>query len=357
MKAMILPSVCVPDCGSPILLARQLAALFRLEGIDTAVCADRKSRFTDVSFFDTPSVASLRRHGSPSTTVEEYLRSHNGLSASYLKRDLRKIEAAAEEFQPDLLIEIERPAAIAAAASYGLPVFSVVSSASFRNRSFKADTLNGLNAFLDQQDMEQVLHLRELYRYSQCFAFGPAEFLSRFHGYEVSCFGISAVTPVEKPADRTLSILFTETGIPSRKMRQIVESAFRGAPYDVYIYDSSFKPGRIDNLHFQNSVKTMAVNGSKTCIHDGCDALTQYCIALGIPQIIIHDDSFQRAWNAACLKRSRAGLAIHESELTMEKMYETFRQIMADDRYFLQAKRLQQEVLERGDLANIIAYM
>ncbi len=356
MKVMILPSVCVPECGSAILLARQLAAMFRLAGYDTAVCADRNSKFSDIAFYESPSPSSLRR-SSPGTTIEEYLRSRNGLSVRYLKKDFSRIEYAIEEWEPDLLVEIERPAAIAAAVIHGLAVFSIVSSSSFRNRDFRADTLNGLNSFLDSLGMEQVLHLRELYRFSQCFAFGPAEFLSRFRGYNVACFGMSSIKPVEKPADRTLSIMITESGIPARKLKPMIESAFRGAPYDVYIYSSSFHPGKIDNLHFLNVSRTIALNGSKTCIHDGSDALTQYCTALGIPQIILHDDSCQRAWNAACVKRSGAGLVIHEDDLTMEKLYETFRRIMADDRFFLQAERLQAEVFGRGDLSSILAYI
>ena len=356
MKVLILPSVCVPGCGSPVLIARQLAAMMRLSGTDTGVCADRKSRFSDIAFFESPATASLRR-GRPGTTIEEYLYGRHGLSVSFLRKDLKAITQAIAEYNPDLLIEIERPAASVAAVLSGLPVFSVVSAAAFRNRNFRADTLNGLNTFLNENGLEQVLHLRELYRYSQCFAFGPQEFLPVFRGYRVASFGVSAITPVNLSQDKALSIAFTETGIPARRMRQIITDAFRGAPYDVYIYDSSQHPGKTDNLHFQNLQRTEFINGSRVCIHDGCDALTQYCAALGIPQIILYDDSYQRSWNAACLQRSGAGLAIHEEELCMERLYEVYRQILSDSRFFTEAKRLQDNVLERGDTTNMLAYI
>ena len=356
MKVMIFPSVCVPDCGSAVLIARQLAAMFRLQGIDTGICADRKSRFSDIAFFESPSTASLRR-GSTGTTAEEYLRGRNALSASYLKKDYHAVSRAIHEYNPDFLIEIERPAAIAAAAEYGLPVFSIVSGGAFRFRSFKADILNGLNSFLNELGLEQVLHLRELYRYTQCFAFGADEFLPPFPGYRVASFGVSAIAPVIGPQDRALSIAFTETGISARRMRQIISEAFLGAPYDVYIYDSSQHPGKNGNLHFQNLQRTITINGSRLCIHDGSDALTQYCNALGIPQIILYDDSYQRSWNAVCLERSGVGIAVHESELSMERMYEAYRQILADSRYFDEARRIQENVLERGDAVNMLAYL
>ena len=356
MKVLIVPSVCVPDCGSPVLIARQLAAMFRLSGFDTGICADRKSRFSDIAFFESPSVPMLRK-GRTGTTIEEYQYGRHALSVSFLRKDFRAVTTAIEEYNPDLLIEIERPAASAAAVTAGLPVFSVVSAAAFRNRNFKADTLNGLNTFLNENGLEQVLHLRELYRYAQCFAFGPEEFLPVFRGYRTASFGVSAITPVSLSQDKPLSIAFTETGIPARRMRQIISDAFLGAPYDVYIYDSTLHPGKTGNLHFQNLQRTVTINGSRVCIHDGSDALTQYCAALGIPQIILHDDSWQRSWNASCLQRSGAGLTLHEEELCMERLYELYRQILADSSFFAEAKRLQENVLERGDSANMLAYI
>ena len=353
---MILPSLAVSDCGSAVLIARQIAAMLKTEGIDTGICADRKSKFSGIAFFEAPSPASLRL-GRTGTTAEEYLRGRNVLSASYLNKDYRAVCKAIEEYSPDLLIEIERPSAIAAAAVYELPVFSVVSGGTFRFRSFRADTLNGLNAFLNDLGLEQVLHLRELYRFSQCFAFGPAEFLPPFPGVRTASFGISAIAPVSMPHDRALSIAFCETGISARRMRQIISDAFQGAPYDVFIHDSTQHPGKNGNLHFQNLQRTNTINGSRVCVHDGSDALTQYCAALGIPQIILYDDSYQRAWNAACLQRSGAGLIMHEGELCMERLYELYRQILADSRFFEEAKRLQEDVYDRGDAANMLAYM
>ncbi len=353
---MILPSVCVPDCGAAILYARQLCAFFQMCGMNAAVCCDRRSHVTGAGFYESPS-PSLRLRKANGTTFEDYHYSHNVLTASYLKQDLKQIEKAFSEYEPDLLIEIERPAALIAAARSGIPVFSIVSPSAFRNRDFRASTLNGLNVFLRSAGMEQVIHLRDLYQIAECFAFGPQSFLPSFHGYPVSSFGLSCVMPPETPPDRTLSMMFTEYRIPARKMKQIITEAFRGAPYEVFIYDSRQTPGKTDNLRFQNTVRTITMNGSRTCIHDGTDVLTQYCTALGIPQIIIHDDSYQRSWNAACLRRSGAGLTVPEAELSMERLYEAYRQVLADDRYAENALRLKENILERGDIRNMLAYI
>ena len=72
---MILPSLAVSDCGSAVLIARQIAAMLKTEGIDTGICADRKSKFSGIAFFEAPSPASLRL-GRTGTTAEEYLRGY-----------------------------------------------------------------------------------------------------------------------------------------------------------------------------------------------------------------------------------------------------------------------------------------
>lgn len=353
---MILPSLCISDTGSCVLLGRNLASLFRMEGIDTAVCTDPGSRFFDVSFY--PSVSPPRFHqGSPGTTPEEYHAYYRSISASVLKKDFKRIQEAIEEWEPDLLIELERPAAIAAAKHLSLPVLSIVSASMFRNRNFKPDILKGLNRFLNNADMEQVLHLRELYDYTQCFAFGPAGFLPRFGDYEVTAFGTSCIPPADTAITKELSILFTESRRSDRSLRQMIIDAFLGAPYEVYAASSGFHPGKQSNIRFQNNVRLSSLNGSRIVIHDGCDAVTQYCTAMGVMQIIVYDDSCQRSWNAACLKRSGAGLTIPESLLSMETMYETYRRILADDSFRINAQQLRTEVLEKGDLSSILPHL
>ena len=357
MKIMILPSACVPDSGSPVMIARSLAAMFRMENIETAVCADRRSRFSDVSFFASPAPSSFHRRISCGTTIEEYLKAHGAFSASFLTHDYEAIRLAIEDYMPDLLIEIERPAAIAAGVTYGLPVFNIVSTGAFRNRDFKVDDINGLNEFLSNQNLNQVLRFRELYAHSRCFAFGPSGFRSFVRSYKVTSFGSSAIAPLDSGRDTRLSIVLNDTTLSFRKRRQTVTDAFLGAPYEVFVYAKGLRQGRNGNLRFQNLLRFNSLIGSRAVIHDGTDAVTQYCISLGIPEVIVHDDSWQRAWNAACLKRSGAGICVHEDVFSLSSLYESFRQVVSDDRYLLAAENLREEVRALGDLSMILPHV
>lgn len=337
------------------MIARNLTALFHLQGYEVAICADKKSRFSDIAFYEAPSpIPSRRIRNRYGTTPEEYFEDHGAFSSTYLMRDSKAITNAIRSFHPDRIFEIERPAAIVAAVQEKTPIFSIVSPPAFRNREFRVSSLNGLNEFLTKSGMEQVLRFRELYRFSSCIAFGPSDYQSFPPEYKVSQFGMSCIEPLPQAADSKLSIVISESGLSARKNRQIVEAAFLGAPYEVYIHGRRMKQGRQGNLHFLQPSRHTSVNGSRICIHDGSDAITQYCYACGVPQVIVHDNSWQRSWNAAGLRRTGAGLALEERQLSMEHLYETFRMVAADDSFAENAQHYKQIVQEEQDLTAII---
>jgi UDP:flavonoid glycosyltransferase YjiC (YdhE family) len=140
-------------------------------------------------------------------------------------------------------------------------------------------------------------------------------------------------------------------------LKKTIRNAFQGAPYEVTASLPKIRSGRSQNIRFQSRIQLGTINGSRACIHDGTDAITQYCIALGIPQIILHDSSYIRQWNAAKLRHAGIGLAIDESELTMERLYETYRILCADDSYFLAAAALRKEAGMDGDLSSLLDYI
>lgn len=340
------------------MIARNLAALFHMEGYETAVCADQKSRFADTSFYITPAPSSLRRIRSRSgATIEEYMDSHGAFSSSWLKKDYQYVLDAISDFRPDVLFEIERPSAITAGRTCRLPVFSVVSPGTFRNRDFPPEKLNGLNEFLSRIDQVQVLRYQDLYQSTVCISFGPKEFLSFPPAFKVLRYGMSCIAPMAYEPEEKLSIVFSEASVSSRKRRQIIEDSFLGAPYEIYVLAKGMKQGKKENLHYQNPSRYAPLAGSRICIHDGTDAVTQYCTALGIPQLILHDDSWQRSWNAACLRRSGAGLTLEEPSLSMEQLYETYRTIVSDDAFRTNAQRLREEAFLAGDITAIIRFL
>jgi len=354
VKILILPSLCTPESGSAVLTARNLADLFRIEGIPCAVCSDPASSFHGVSFYSAPRpVYSL--YGGTGRSYEEYMKACGALNHTYLSSDYQAVSEAVRKFEPDLLIEISRPAAHAVAAESDIPLFSVVSVSEYRNQIFDASLLNGLNEFLSEHHLEQVLRLNALSRMSSLrLAFGPDLFQPFSASESIVRFGMPCIEPLPCRIENRLSIVFAESEQAPFQIRRIIRDAFLGAPYEVSVFLRDSQMKRKQNIRPVNRFRLSSVNGSRVCIHDGTDALTQYAIALGIPQIIIHDSSYMRQWNAAALRHSGAGLAIPETELTMERLYETYRQVCADDLFTENARRLKKEADALGDLSGLM---
>ena len=66
------------------MIARNLTGLFHLQGFEVAICADRKSRFSDIAFYESPSPIPTRRIRSRyGTTPEEYFEDHGAFSTSF----------------------------------------------------------------------------------------------------------------------------------------------------------------------------------------------------------------------------------------------------------------------------------
>lgn len=284
--------------------------------------------------------------------------SHGALDLSYLRRDYRAITDAIGKYEPDLLIEISRPAAAAAAMETGVPLFSVISAPEHRGFTFSASVMNGMNQFLSEHHIPQVLRLHEVTASSTLrIAFGPAQFQPFPETSGIVRFGMSAIAPLPRKSGNRLSIVISESSLSSASLKKTICDAFSGAPYEVMASIPKTRAGRSRNIRFQSRILLSTINGSRACIHDGTDAITQYCIALGIPQIVIHDNTYMRQWNAVKVRHTGAGLAIPESGLTMERLYETYRTLCADDSFFLAAAQLRREADLDGDLSGLLDFI
>ena len=351
MNILILPSLCIPSLGSEVLFSRNLADLFQMESIRAAICADEKSSFRGISFYPAkaPGSFSKEHYG---RSYEEYQKACGALGFTYLKQDYDAICSAAERFEADLLIEISRPAAFAAGKARGIPVCSVISAPMFREAAFPYPILSGLNEFLRSKDMEQVVRLNDLFRQSEArICLGPQSFQPIPPPYFPFRFGFPAILPLSPAKTSRLSIVFGEPSLSTQKTRKIICAAFQGAPYEVHAYMRNTPMERRDNIRFQNRFLLSALNGSSVCIHDGNETIMLYCLALGIPQVIVHDGSYQRSWNAACGRRAGIGRSLAEENFSMERLYETYRAVLACDDYEIRSRALRDETMRLGDLS------
>ena len=85
--------------------------------------------------------------------------------------------------------------------------------------------------------------------------------------------------------------------------------------------------------------------------------MTNLCAACGVPSLAVTDNSCERNFNAVMLRKTKTGLYIYEEEFSMITLYETFRKLMADDRYKENARELRIETCSLGDIRELLKYL
>ena len=339
--------------GSAVLTARNLAELFEMESIRCAVCADEASSFRGVSFYPAKAPLSFERKR-PGRSYEDFLKQCGVLSPRYLNQEYEAIRKAIERFEPDLIIELGRPAVFAPAKEYSIPVVSVISAPMFRETPVSSSVLNSFNEYQRAHQMEQVLRISDLFRLSRArICFGPESIQPFPSSADVTRLGFSSITPLSDEKKIRLSIVLCESALIGAKMKRMIIETWGKAPYLVHAYMRNARMERRDNIRFSGRFHLSLLNGSEVCIHDGSEAIMLYCIALGIPQIILYDSSCERSWNAAGVRRSQIGLSIPEEELSLARLYETYRSICALDTFAEKTLALREEAIRLGDLGKL----
>lgn len=335
MNILIAPAVFTHEYSSMALLSRQLIPALKQAGHQVSVCAPMPLS-EEASFFPSPYCREpfhlfTLDYG---RSAEEYLYAAGMLRKGFLREDLKYLEQALQKTEPDLVLNLGRPAMQILAEKKQIPVWSAVHSSLYRTRPFPRECLDDLNAILKDLKLDQVLHLSDLYAHSaKRIAFGPVQ-MQPFSD-DSNLIRCGAVLPAQESVQfsKKLCIYFTETHTSAHKLHRIIREAFLGAPYEVYVWYPGCRPSKEENLHMLSELRQQNLAGSFVLIHDGTSFLFNTAMALGIPQAIISDGSYERSWNAAAGHRYGFAQVLQEDELAIGTLYETYRIVCSDDRY------------------------
>ena len=360
MKILITPPATRREDAASRILVQNMIDLFRQNGHAVSVCAPEDSRYRNTELFPAarPKVSFFhRRSEGVGKTYEEYLYSVGALDREYLTNDTETIRKAIAAFQPDLMIDAGRAAALIASRLDNIRIFTIVSAPMIRTRRFPAECINGLNEVLSSYRLEQVLQMRSLLETaSRRIAFSPPAVQPFPDDFPVTRIG--SMTPYPEtaaPTDKVV-ILLHESSYKPKQLRRMITEAFLGAPYPVEAWYPDCLTAKEKNLHFLPAMNYQTVKDASVCIHDGSDALFNACLSAGVPQLIINNGSWQKNWNAYAAERLGTGLALAEDNLAMESLYENYRRLVADDYYRRQARFLADQTAALGSLEDIMQY-
>jgi UDP:flavonoid glycosyltransferase YjiC (YdhE family) len=77
----------------------------------------------------------------------------------------------------------------------------------------------------------------------------------------------------------------------------------------------------------------------------------------GIPQLLIYSRDCLRITNALAAERSGIGIGIDENDLTMSTLYENYRVLLSNDRYYERNQAIADQCNADLDLSEIIKYL
>lgn len=359
MRILLVPSAAESALSTGALAAQNIADLAARDGHSAGICAPAAMGFRGASLYPAEMPLSgfhpFRRRRDPGRTHEEYLYAAGALDHDYLKADIEAVSHAIQEFKPELILELGRPAALISARRAGVPCWSFVHAAMYRSRPFPRECLSQLNDVLSEYGLEQVLRVSDLYRTAALrITFSPAAIQPFADLSGITRFGCMSLFPAFRQVKRHITICLSRSRIAPQKLKRMVSDAWRGAPYEVYAYIRGVGTSAEGNLHFHAAPKMQVIEGSEACIHDGCEYVFNQCLCLGIPQMLITDGTYRSSWNANAAVRLGIGVTLNAELVTMASLYEGYRRLLSDDGYRTRADLIARQACALGDLSEFM---
>ncbi len=359
MKILITPFITNPQSSTQYYIALNLAYLFVTQGHTVAISADKANNFHHVSLYPAPKPPkNIFQQTKTKRTYEEWMYANGATSEKYLTDDYDCLAQCIKKFQPDLIITLDRLASIMLARKKNIRIWSIVHSDMYKASIFPPKCIQSLNKVLANHNLEQEFNLKSLHKYCERrIGFGPIEVQPFSPKDDITRIGVTSIYPPHTIRTNRVCVFFQDVHGKPKALRRMIQQAFQGAPYSVYAWYKGCKPEAIENIHFLQATKAELLPGSIACIHDGNDYFTNQCLARGIQQLIVTNHDFIRNSNAMAAERNKFGLAIYENELTMSRLYEQYRLLLSDDKYYYYTQAMKKITLDEGDLSKLLTYL
>lgn len=358
MKILIAPLITKQRADAAYHITRTMCDLFTQRQHALAISASKRNSIATASLYEAAEPKPPRFVRREQYSYEEWLYAHGAVSREYLETDLECMNEAIDKFRPDLIIVMDRIAAVIAARLHHIPCITIVNTSMYRSFSFPLRILQPLNQLLSDVGLEQIFRISELYDYCTDRAvFGAIQIQPTPPETDVRRFGsVSFITPLPQIA-RDVYISFSSVRKKSTALRKMIIDAFQGAPYQVYAAVMDLEAEKVENIHFLAFHRDDLLRSAAVCIHDGNDYICDLCCQNAIPQLIITDHNYGRTSNALAARRYGFGLMADENDLSMATLYENYRKLVASEHYQENAAKIRDEVISLGDFEDFYRFI
>ncbi len=358
------------ETAGPVSRCRLLAEAFKEKGIKVASCMAEDVNFRrihgvknyapDVPMpLGLPSVIAKRsfplaqKLGLTSRVAvhsfDKVLQITGNLSYSYLRKSVARIEAAIDEFRPDLVYSEFSIPAIIAAKHKGVRLAATVSYPTQYEYANEPRYAKGLNRLLKELSMETLPSALKLFELADLRFCPSIAALEPFDKEKVVFCGTLNRPVTEKKTRKRILVYMGNGSIPAAKCAEVLKEAFAETRYEIYFATSYLEEKTDGKLHiaarwdFASMLDETVLfinHGGQNSMMDG--------LVHGVPQIVIPGKVFERRYNAAKLKENGAGIVLSEENFVPDKLFDLALKVITSRKMRRNAEKLGKELLKAG---------
>ena len=387
MKILVVPMAAMAETAGPSSRCRQLVEGFRLAGIDVATCRAEDVNYKSIDgvqnyFLDIPMPMGLPKPIATRTfpiaqklgitskktvnSFDQVLRFTGNLDYKYLKKSVESVRNAIQEYNPDIVYSEFNISAIVAAKKEGIPLYTTVSYPTQHEYAHDSRLTGGLNHLLDKMRLPRVYSALQLFDWAEkrfCPSIRELEPIEELKGEEDSicyCGTFKAADDISSRkidvSSRDKILVYMGNGtVSATKTLSVIQAAFAGSKYEVYLATSYLPEETIDNIHiaprwdFSKLLDEAAIyinHGGQNSIVDG--------LLHGVPQIMVPGKVFERKYNAESVADADAGIVIDFRYFDAVHVKNAFEEITSSDTMSDSSRNLGDLLRNAGGITNII---
>ena len=378
MKILIVPMAAMAETFGPSSRCRLLAEGFTAAGLEVATC-----RAEDVNYkpfegianyhLDVPMPMGLpspiakrmfpiaQRIGITSRkkidSFDQVLFMTGNLDYEYIKKSVASVRKAIREYHPDIVYSEFNISAMIASRKEDVPLYCTVSYPTQHQYANRPDLARGLNRYLKEEGLscvDSALQLFDLAHRSFCPSIPELEPIKKDN--VVFCGTLKKKEKRAFVENRDKIVVYMGNGtISAKKIKKVIEEAFKESMYDVYIASSYLEKEDAGNIHIAprwdfNELLDESVlfinHGGQNSMVDG--------LIHGVPQIVIPGNVFERRYNANCIERNNAGVLVPSGELSSDVIRRKADELIGSETVAENARVLGEKLLSAGGMETII---
>ncbi len=368
------------ETAGPSSRVRILAEGFKAAGFEIATCMAEDVNYRKIEgvrnfFLDVPMPLGLPRPiatkmfpvaqklgVTSKKTVNSFdrvLHFTGNLDYKYLRKSVESVRRAICELKPDIVYSEFSVSGMIAAKREGVPLFTTVSYPTQHSYAHDASLAGGLNKLLAELEFPQVVSALQLFDFAEK-KFCPSIYeLEPIDDPSVFFCGSLKKAPAsqascEKASRKILAYMGNGT-VPAKATLKVLEKAFGGSGYDVYLASTYLTPGDYGGVHaaprwdFGKLLPEAALfinHGGQNSVMDG--------LVHGVPQIMVPGKVFERKYNAKSVEACGAGKVLTLSEFEPEHLREIAEKAIGSPEMTERATSLGKRLLNAGGVDVII---